>query len=29
MNRFATSMLGLAEHKPDLVPKRWKFIQLP
>jgi len=29
MNRFATSMLGLAKFKPHLVPKSWKFIQLP
>lgn len=29
MNRIATTMVGLAQTRPEIVPKRWMAIQLP
>lgn len=29
MNRVATHMVGLAQARPEIVPKRWMAIQLP
>jgi hypothetical protein len=29
MNRIATTMVGLAQARPEIVPKRWMAIQLP